>query len=275
MALNNQFTTPNCTSTAAVVTPYNWNPPTPQQNVLASQNADGKLRVDQVFGNDVNPKTLRTYRAGAEDCVRICREVCHLEPCSKAVDSQIIKSNLQSYTLSIQNGVVAKTIFNTCYGWNLRMRTSNHSFDSLAAKLDRDLRDGRANAQEEVDFFNNHVVPLIDYVFNWVIDAQSHVRFTIVMSQNIHSFVTHVKKQRQGRCSEPVWSNRYVEDRVLVPNDSAICNGHMLDYVLILDQVVEGPFVNRLTSSTHFVNAAENLQNQLAGVQGLRLYQHR
>lgn len=265
MALNPLFVSPTRpTALGNLVTPHH-NPPTPQQRALAAANG-GILPLDQVFTLDVNPKTGNTYLADATACMDLIRDVVSTFIVNEAKDSTIISSNLYAYESCVQVGVVTKALIGAAYGYDISFRTENATINARCATLTDE------NDQLGIQFFNEHFQPLIDYAFNYVIPQNCYVKFSSVQKCNLNSFITSVKKKRKGRCNSPIWSNGGLRSRMpLASTDSAICNGHLLEYVLIMDRCVEG-FVDCITCNTYYVTATENVPTMLANNRQRRLY---
>jgi hypothetical protein len=79
----------------------------PAHQAMADANAIGRPTIDQYFEDVVNPTTQQNLRVTATRVVSLIIEVLAVEPCSKAVNSEIIKTDLITYPTTIQGGVIA------------------------------------------------------------------------------------------------------------------------------------------------------------------------
>ena len=263
MPLPAGFSSPHVGRHVAVVSPH-VNPPSPQWREWATANG-GKPPLANIFAATNNTETGNTFLFEAERAIAIIRQVVTTQPDADAKDCSIIRSDLHSYQRAVQNGVVAKVIRDSIYGYNKTYAADNASIAARCLKMERD-KDTQGLA-----FFNAHAIPFIDYVFNYEIPATCKVSFDEVKNKNVDQFCNNMKRAK-GRSCCPVFSNAWLQSqkpfRRNITN-SACCNGHLLDYVLILDKVVEN-FVDSLSCQTQYVLARENFQARLNVSRGLR-----
>ena len=99
-----------------------------------------------------------------------------------------------------------------------------------------------ATDKDVMEQYNNVLMPMLRYLFLWVIPANSDIKYMKVITQDVYGWQNCMYS---GACTKlPVWSNKYMEKfhKDVNPLDSAICSGHLLDYVLLLDAHVPGMY---------------------------------
>lgn len=252
--MDNRYTSPTAPRVLPRIVSPGVSPPTHFESILAQGNANGRPNAAQCFTNAINPNTGRNYRVDAVNALNVIEDVTRTYVSRKAIKSSIIRNNLLQYESAVQVGVTAKAIFGACYGYNVRHPTNECSFDQMILTWEND------GNQAELNFFNDHVAPLINHAFNWncVDQDNPNVTFNAVMKYKFIS-MEHHKRIIRGRCGNPIWSNAWLDEHKIHRRDSAICNGHNLELALIIDRVLEG-FHDKLSDRNAYVGGNVNVR---------------
>jgi len=91
---------------------------------LAAANG-GKPPLNIIFGGlGPNPHTNRPYFDEVQEIIYIVRAIQMRPPCDLSKDSQIIRSNIERYQDSMENGCIAVAVM--CGLWGYRIRFPNN-----------------------------------------------------------------------------------------------------------------------------------------------------
>ena len=97
---------------------------TPQQQAMADASGIGRPTIDQYFEDAVNPYTNENFRVTARRAVDLIVDVISTQPCPKAMDSDLIKSDLTGYRQSVTEGVIAIACLRGGFGYNKKLRAT-------------------------------------------------------------------------------------------------------------------------------------------------------
>ena len=124
--------------------------------------------------------------------------------------------------------------------------------------------------------FLEYVEPLIIYLFHFVLPPK-FVSFPDVIKTSVKYFSNRMKK-KDGRCKNCIISYDFFENLLprLKKTDVDICLGHYLDYVLVLDCLIDGFWDNVAHQPQgHYVTDMEkDVQALINKNAGKRLYEN-
>ena len=208
--------------------------------VAAANN--GFLPLHEVFADITNDETGRGLRYELNELCKGVLEVMGIKILRWIRKSNVITGNFAGYIQSTRDGTVALLLIKFCFGHDISLY-SYRSINYIAVKY--------ATDPEVMEQYNNVLLPMLRYVFLWVIPANSDIKYMNVIKHDVYSWQN---RMRSGpRTKLPVWSNEYMElnHKEVSPMDSAICSGHLLDYVLLLDAHVPGMYNRCLGIENH------------------------
>lgn len=246
--------------------------PNAAAQVLAAANQDQRLTPQQHINDPafINPLTQKPLQAELVLLVEYVETLLSTFPSPNTCNCSNIKSKLSAYIKQILVGCLATAIHGVCFGFTAK-RPHNLSLQVCG---------GEAHQHGVGSFKNTHwatcVQPVIDYIWNWVVPyhpmAAMYVTCPDVLKYNIEAFIKNVKKygrtsvihSNQGRCGYPLWSRDLLADQAylntLTPSNNEICSGHMLEYAILIDQIID--FRNNVItphSGQHYVPAGVNV----------------
>ena len=156
--------------------------------------------------------------------------------------SQIVSSNLSGYSNAMRVGIIVRTVLGLYYGFDQVYTAQNCSLDSIRSHLQNRIAGAQdanqlAQAQHDCAYFHNYVLRLVDFLLKWRINPTYGIIVSDIFTCSMISFRRLVTRT-SGRAGSPLWSYAKLANHALSQRDSAICNGHMLEFALQLDRVM-------------------------------------
>ena len=248
------FTSPNRPVRGTLVSPSPGGiTPPPARQVTSARNSNNNRPHYNSLPDRVNPYTGNNLRVDAHNAVRVINRLMNTTICTKVLNHKNIRGNLPSYIESINVGVVAKVIHGCSHGFNYRYTNATFCLDSVREEAERSAR---CNVMEDIQHWQRFVEPLTMFLFNWFIPRSKKITLDAVLAKKLSSWEIHLKSERHGRAGLPLWSNQYFIRRRITKRDSTICNGHFLDYALILDTIIPD-FADSLTCDESYLTDAQ------------------
>ena len=150
----------------------------------------------------------------------------------------MVASDLRRYEVSCIEGISCELLHGSMFGFNVKCRHRNASFSNIIA----DLNNGRSPAEQRKKIhFHRFGMRLLHYVVGFLIPVPLYMEIRVTYESLVRfdrkSFRGTVAS-KLGRPGSPLWLGRHVKDIELSDNDTAICDGHMLEYVYFFVKLI-------------------------------------
>jgi len=193
----------------------------------------------------------------------------------QAIGSTTVSSNLSAYANSMRCGIIVRTVLGLYYGFDQVYTGQNASLDMISRSLENRIQQAinPDQAQAVVDertYYRSFVLPLIDFLLKWRIHPNYGIIVNDIFKCNMISFRRLVTR-RSGRAGSPLWSRGKLISHGLGRRDSPICNGHMLEFAMLLDRVIVD-FDRVVPHTTSYVLPTENIPAMFELNRRYRLY---
>lgn len=220
-----------------VVPPSTHFEPTEAEKAAAalSTTKPKRPKIATLFNNVLNDFSDNIVRWEITQLVIVTRRLLKIEVCHAVRCSTIIKHNSARYDLSMKENGIALAAIKFAYGHDITLnefQSINHIYSKFQ------------DNKQVMFVYNNILIPYLRYLFLWVIPRNSNIKYLNVRAKNVYEFQNSLVSGTRRKF--PVWSNRFIkfkrQNSSLSINDSAICAGHLLDYICWYDAHVPGLF---------------------------------
>jgi len=193
----------------------------------------------------------------------------------QAIGSTTVSSNLSGCANSMRCGIIVRTVLGLYYGFDQVYTSQNASLDIISRSLENRIlhainADQLQEAVDERAYYRTYVLPLIDFLLKWRIHPNYGIIVNDIFKCNMISFRRLVTR-RSGRAGCPLWSRGKLISHGLGQRDSPICNGHMLEFAILLDRVIVN-FDSVVPHETSHVLPTENVPAMFQFTRRYRLY---
>jgi len=140
------------------------------------------------------------------------------------------------YQKAFKINTIAMAIKGEMYGYMRPRSKAWDSLDSITSHLKRQHNHG-----EDIELCRQHttyVIPIVQYLFNHVLNTEYPCKHYAVMESSSSSFFTNSKGGKGGHCNLPVWTPGFWTGVVVQRSVKDCCDGHYLPFLLIIDEVV-------------------------------------
>lgn len=207
-------------------------------------------------------------------CIAMTTEVLATNVPMVAKRSRIITSNLDGYEHSVKTHIIASTIIGLHYGFDQVLTSDNRSLTAIGSHVQTQLNIATARERPAALwnywYYHNRVLVCFDFLMKWHIPPQHGILVPDVMKANMQSFHS-VMTRSTGRAGKPLWSAALVSTQPLRQADASVCDGHMLEFAILLDRVIY-QFERYLPKNGSFILPWENVQNMFELNRRNRLY---
>ena len=241
-----------------------------QERQAAQANASGIIDVEQIMTDDVNTLNplKRTYRASVQLIVDYCREVDAAQIPDHIINDTLFPG-LQKYQESFKVGSVAMVIRSEFYGYRLGRSKNYESLQAITNYLDLENADGRQ--RNLYVYHNNVVLPVVTYLFKYVLLNDFGFTRQHVLNVNAQSFKRSMLAVTGKRLGSPVWTERFFEQAIAYDDMKDKCNGHFFPFFLLMDQVIVG-LADKYKSKRHWALPEEDVPGLIRANRNVRKY---
>jgi hypothetical protein len=221
--------------------------------------------ANAIFPTGMNPRTGQSYQEAATHCLSYCQRVAGVEIIKKVTQSKYVRKGKKQYLSAMQTNLVAVCILCTAYGWDENFQSTDASLWSRCLALNDE------QVAADILYWNAFTSLLLEWVL-YKLGFHESIKFRTIMNVDYQSFIRHYGRSAK-LTAKPVWSNQWAKEKTRFrPMDKTKCDGHLLDLLLLLDQVID--ISDRIPTDTnhYLVLPDQNLNQQLADNIVRRLY---
>ena len=236
-----------------------FGPVTAAEMAVAAARADKTLPLSHwCHPTEVNDYTQRSHMWENRQIIREVKRLERIRACDTARMNRNISGRVEVYLRALKEKGVPYVIVRMKMGHEISLLNPNNTIDSL-----NDI----SRNPNYAAFYQQHIMPIVRHLFNWVIDEFSVVKPMRTFNARVGVFEKGFKSGR--RITYPMWSNAFLTQQTdnLTPIDARVCSGHMLEAVQFMDRHMHGLLLQIQSQQRNpgvFVVAHENYDYEAA-----------
>lgn len=199
----------------------------------ATLHPNGVIPPGHYFTDDHNPYQANgvSYLQSFENILPFLEHVTTMAIRPTIHRNTVIRANLRGYELSVVHGCIMEVWYGCAFGFNQICNATNTSVSAITATL------SQANSPDELNHMNNFGFQVLRYILNFIVPIGNVQQITLTSLTGVRR-CSFRSSMRGSKCNFVPWSQIYVTGIVVQQNQAAICDGHMIEFLVFLLRVV-------------------------------------